>query len=446
MALKEKVTREELILYEIFKNPVLCGEFINNIDKLPHEESFEFSYYQKDMLCDFSSYVSICTARAVGKTLSLSTLIVWILINNIFPEDYIVYHVPGKAHVEPVFTSLIRMFRTNSLLKHFLPKRSGINRSDLIIKTLNNATLMCRIAGQTGTGVSVIGLHTPFECVDECIVGTQRVAGKNTNKRISEFKIGDIVLSWDGENIVEDRVSSVKKIKRDQKVLEIQFKDSYIRVGENHRIYTDDGYKEAKYLSKNDTIYSFNNTERKSFTENEIEYIKNQIQKSIPVKEIAKKLNRTNQSIFGKIQKLNLSVRGIYDDIPLSKEEYQIILGSFLGDGSACIYDKRASYNTNHSLKQKEYVDWIRKKLNRLVRAEPRIYKNGGWGNWNYHLSTLGHPQILDMAKELYINNKKTITRNYLNKLDPLGLAVWWMDDGSESGLLSTHSFSKRRE
>jgi len=150
---------------------------------------------------------------------------------------------------------------------------------------------MCRIAGQTGTGVSVIGLHTPFECVDECIVGTQRVAGKNTNKRISEFKIGDIVLSWDGENIVEDRVSSVKKIKRDQKVLEIQFKDSYIRVGENHRIYTDDGYKEAKYLSKNDTIYSFNNTEKKKvFTENEIEYIKkSKFKKSIPVKRNSQK-------------------------------------------------------------------------------------------------------------------------------------------------------------
>lgn len=167
MALKEKITQEDLHLYEILKNPVLCGEFINNIDKLPHEEEFEFTIYQKEMLCDFNSYVVLSCARAIGKTVVLSNLIVWILINDIFPQDYIMYHVPGKSHVEPVFTSLVRLLRTNSFLKNFMDKRKGVNHSDLIIRPNNNTQLSCRIAGQSGTGVSVIGTHSPFVMVDE---------------------------------------------------------------------------------------------------------------------------------------------------------------------------------------------------------------------------------------------------------------------------------------
>jgi hypothetical protein len=167
MALKEKITQKELILHEILKHPVLCGEFIENLDKLPHEERFEYHKYQEEMLCDFNPYVEFTCGRSVGKTKSLSGLLIWALINNIFPNEYINYHVPGKNHVEPVFTSLVRMFRTNSLLKHFLPNKAGINSSELIIKLDNGSSLLCRIAGQTGTGVAVIGLHSPFIIFDE---------------------------------------------------------------------------------------------------------------------------------------------------------------------------------------------------------------------------------------------------------------------------------------
>ena len=167
MTLEVKITQEDLILYEILKHPVLCGEFINNVDKLPMEEKFEFTEYQKEMLCDFGNFVSLCCARSVGKTVVLSNEIIWVLVNNIFPDDYIVYHVPGKNHVEPVFTNLEKMFRGNSVLKHFLPRKSGINHSDLIIKCLNGASLLCRIAGQSNTGTPVVGLHSPFELVDE---------------------------------------------------------------------------------------------------------------------------------------------------------------------------------------------------------------------------------------------------------------------------------------
>ena len=169
MALKTKPTREEMMLYEILRHPVFSTEFIYNLDRIPGlDEEFNFTYYQKDVLCDFNDHVSICTARATGKTVSLSSLIIWMLIFRVFPDDYILYTVPSKVHLEPVFTNLVRQFRSNSFLKNFLDKSSGINSSDYKITLLNQASLLCRIAGQSGTGANLIGLHTPVILADEC--------------------------------------------------------------------------------------------------------------------------------------------------------------------------------------------------------------------------------------------------------------------------------------
>lgn len=157
-----------MILYEILRHPVFCTEFIYNIDLVEGlDEPFEFSWYQKDILCDFNDHVSVCTGRATGKTVSLSSIIIWMLIFRVFPDDYILYAVPSKVHLEPVFTNLVRQFRSNSFLKNFIDKGSGINSSDYKITLLNQSSLLCRIAGQSGTGANLIGLHTPVILTDE---------------------------------------------------------------------------------------------------------------------------------------------------------------------------------------------------------------------------------------------------------------------------------------
>lgn len=168
MALVEKVTHEDLILYEILRHPVLCGEFYRNLD-LPEwsDEEWNYTYYQKEYLCDFGNFVSLCCGRAVGKTVSLTDYIVWILINALFPNEYIVYTVPSKVHLEPVFFNLIKVFRNNPLLKHFIEPKKGINSSTHTIRLLNTSQLICRIAGQSGTGANVVGLHTPIIILDE---------------------------------------------------------------------------------------------------------------------------------------------------------------------------------------------------------------------------------------------------------------------------------------
>ncbi len=168
MTVQEKITQEEWHLYEILRNPILFGEFYRNIDVLAYShENFEYTTYQKEYLGDFNHYVSLCCGRAVGKTVSLTDYILWTMINNFFPTEYIMYTVPNKTHLEPVFNNLIKYLRNNLLLKNFIEPKRGINSSTYTITLLNAAQLVCAIAGQSGTGVNVVGKHTPIIILDE---------------------------------------------------------------------------------------------------------------------------------------------------------------------------------------------------------------------------------------------------------------------------------------
>ena len=52
MPIVEKITHEDLALYEIFKNPSLFAEFIANVDNQSPEENFELTSYQKEFMLD----------------------------------------------------------------------------------------------------------------------------------------------------------------------------------------------------------------------------------------------------------------------------------------------------------------------------------------------------------------------------------------------------------
>lgn len=167
MSIKEKIAQDELILYEVLRNPVLFAEFIYNLDLTEYDEPIVLWIYQKEILCDFNPYVSVCTARSTGKTFTFVARIIWYLIFNIFPGYYILYAVPSKVHLQPVWDGLIRQFRTNSLLKHFIKRTQGVNSSEHTITLLNGAQFLARIAGQFGDGRNFIGLHLPVVIADE---------------------------------------------------------------------------------------------------------------------------------------------------------------------------------------------------------------------------------------------------------------------------------------
>lgn len=213
---------------EKFINADIFWVRIKEINKKEDQETYAISVdkYNTHLIDNLWSH----------NTLTLTDIILWILINNIYPGDYINYHVPGKAHAEPVFTSLVRQLRSNSFLKNFIDAKKGVNHSDLIIKLNNNTSLLCRIAGQTGTGVSVIGLHTPFSIVDEAgyyPMGTFVELQPTVNTFTSGFRLmvsgvptglreGNVLYSADRENssYTKHRVSALQNPRFSEKDLQ----------------------------------------------------------------------------------------------------------------------------------------------------------------------------------------------------------------------------------
>ena len=145
------------------------------------------------------------------------------------------------------------------------------------------------------------------------------------------------------------------------------------------------------------------------------------------------------------------------NNITLSQDEQQIIYGGLLGD--ATLRKKQNSIRFCQSVKQKEYLKWKYSFFNANV-SEITIQQyqaNGKYKNDYQTISfSINNPNhILD---DFYHNLRKIIldkdgnkkvTKDLLYKLNPLGLAIWWMDDGCLSihdgnryGKLCTHGFT----
>lgn len=143
-------------------------------------------------------------------------------------------------------------------------------------------------------------------------------------------------------------------------------------------------------------------------------------------------------------QKVNNTSREKILDITNNAE--QIILGSILGDGS--ITKHRKPLNTKDTLnsqlvitqgaKQLAYlkykkelleIEGIRCYINERKYYKPHYIKGIEVKNdGSYELRTMRNVSF-NKYRELFYNNIKYVNR-YVYKLNPLGLAIWYMDDG----------------
>lgn len=130
----------------------------------------------------------------------------------------------------------------------------------------------------------------------------------------------------------------------------------------------------------------------------------------------------------------------------LTKLERSIILGSILGDGYMRIVPGRsdAFLEINHSLKAKKYVDWKFKNLKKICLSSPRE-RTTNEGRIAYRFFTKQHKDITTLYRLFYRNGCKVVPKSIT--LDPVSLAVWYMDDGSKSRdsdiYLNTQQFSQ---
>jgi hypothetical protein len=112
-----------------------------------------------------------------------------------------------------------------------------------------------------------------------------------------------------------------------------------------------------------------------------------------------------------------------------------IIIGTLLGDASIPkLLGRRKSYSIrwSHSLKQEEYCLW---KLNQSKLSMGMYYRSRKDLRTNkiYECLEVYSKQIdlIEFRNLFYINNVKKVSKQLLDSLEPLSIAVWFCDDGS---------------
>ena len=112
----------------------------------------------------------------------------------------------------------------------------------------------------------------------------------------------------------------------------------------------------------------------------------------------------------------------------------QFVLGSLLGDSNIYWGDgkKNAGFACCHSIKQSKYFDLKLKIFGNILTEGMQLNKGYKGSRPRRRFVSSVNKHFSDFLKENCIrNDKKTIIKNWIDKLTPVSIAVWYMDDGS---------------
>lgn len=125
--------------------------------------------------------------------------------------------------------------------------------------------------------------------------------------------------------------------------------------------------------------------------------------------------------------------------LKLTPRQQEILVGTLLGDGHMETQDSGRTWRLKieHTLKQKEYVDWIHDEFHEWVLTPPKVRErfvrlrtvSGVYSK--YYFSTLSVGSFRFYAQQFYRKGKKIAPQLIHKLLTPLALVVWYMDDGS---------------
>ncbi len=140
--------------------------------------------------------------------------------------------------------------------------------------------------------------------------------------------------------------------------------------------------------------------------------------------------------------------------LKLSSIQKDLIVGTLLGDGCLETQNQGRTFRLKieHSIIQKEYVNWKYTILKDWVLTQPQIKRRMSYGKErdNYWFSTLSHGALRFYAQQFYKDCIKIIPKFIGRILTPIALAVWFMDDGSiksklhRSLVIHTQSFGQK--
>lgn len=121
-------------------------------------------------------------------------------------------------------------------------------------------------------------------------------------------------------------------------------------------------------------------------------------------------------------------------EVELLTSERQVLLGSLLGDGRLNLGKRyiNAYYFEVHSIRQRKYLEWKAPFLKKFhAKIGEHTATSRGKTYSKCHLWTRVSPYLTQLHSELYPNGRKIVLPSVLSELNPLGLAIWFCDDGS---------------
>lgn len=125
----------------------------------------------------------------------------------------------------------------------------------------------------------------------------------------------------------------------------------------------------------------------------------------------------------------------------LTQHQKEFLIGCLLGDGylSKPTSEKSNShFACQHGQEQSDYnkykmtvLESLNAKYYEYTRKTPS-YRTGKYYSYNI-VSTVKNKELTELRKKLYVNGKKTITKEILENFTAYSLAILFMDDGNRT-------------
>ncbi len=113
----------------------------------------------------------------------------------------------------------------------------------------------------------------------------------------------------------------------------------------------------------------------------------------------------------------------------LSAFQWDVVLGGLLGDGSLSPTRSghAARFRIGHAAAQGDYADWTASLFGNLSVSR----STNEAGAVVHDVQPL--PELAELRSAVYLGGKKVLSYEYLKRLTPLSLAIWYQDDGAFS-------------
>lgn len=151
---------------------------------------------------------------------------------------------------------------------------------------------------------------------------------------------------------------------------------------------------------------------------------------------------------------INMNTKEIRErklELELTDRQRAIIVGLLLGDGHLETQNNGRTYRlkVEHGSAQADYVHWLFKELREWIPAEKPYVKIRKDGVQNVGFTTYSHGSLRFYGQQFYEGKRKRMPMIIQKMIEPISIAVWFMDDGSRKSakhqtyILHTLGYSK---